>query len=429
LTEIPTGLLFAALLILVLLSAFFSGSETALMTMNRYRLRHMAQAQHPGALRASNLLARPDRLIGLILLGNNFVNILASALATILALRILGEGGIAIAAGLLTLVILIFAEVAPKTLAALHPERLAFPAAFVYTPMLRVLYPLVWLVNVFANAVLKLLGVSPQQAAAHSLTREELRTVVAEAGRIMAKSHQQMLLSLLDLQTVVVEDIMVPRNEIVGIDIADPLQEIIEQMTTGPYTRMPVYQDSIDYVQGFLHVRTALRLLTAGGITRATLEEAIEEAYFVPEATPLNTLLLNLQRARRRVALVVDEYGIVKGLVTLEDILEEVVGEFTTDPTGGIQEIFPQEDGSYLVDGGASLRDINRVLGSKLPTKGPKTLNGLILEHLETIPDGPASLIVAGHLMDVARVEANSVKLVRLYPRHRKGTIERKRPT
>ncbi|WJW74782.1 HlyC/CorC family transporter [Thiohalobacter sp. IOR34] len=422
---IPLGALFAALIFLIILSAFFSGSETGLMTLNRYRLQHRAKSGHRGARRALRLLKRPDRLIGLILLGNNFVNILASSLSTIIALRLLGETGIAIAAGLLTLVILIFAEVAPKTLAALHPERIAYPAALIYTPLLKLLYPLVWVVNGITNGLLRLIGISPKGGAHEALSREELRTVVMEAGVMIPKSHQSMLLNLLDLEKIQVEDIMIPRNEIVGLDISQDIDSISDYLARTQYTRLPVYEESIDHVIGILHVRNILPLLRSGELSHDSLRRAMHPPYFIPEGTSLNRQLLNFQREGRRTGLVVDEYGDLLGMVTLEDILEEIVGEFTTDPSSLQQLIMPQEDGSVLVDAGINLRELNRALNIKLPTEGPKTLNGLILEHMETIPEAGTSMRLAGYPLDIVQIKDNSVKTVRLYPQlHRQETDE-----
>ncbi|MFN2310053.1 MAG: HlyC/CorC family transporter, partial [Gammaproteobacteria bacterium] len=319
---IPLSVLFGTLLFLLILSAFFSGSETGLMTLNRYRLRHLAKNRHRGAMRAQRLLERPDRLIGLILLGNNFVNILASAIATLIGMRLFGEVGIAIATGALTLVVLIFSEVAPKTLAALHPERIAFPASFLYIPLLKLLYPLVWVINKIANAFLGLLGVSPEQSGGHALSSEELRTVVLEAGAMIPKRHQKMLLNLLDLEKATVEDIMIPRNEVVGVDLSDDIEEITEILTHTQYTRLPVFEDSIDHVVGILHLRSIVPLLKRGDLTHDALRSVLREPYFIPEGTSLNRQLLNFQRESRRTGLVVDEYGDIQGLVALEDILE-----------------------------------------------------------------------------------------------------------
>ncbi len=418
-SELPLGLLFGLLVLLIVCSAFFSGSETGLMTLNRYRLRHLARAGHPGARRAARLLERPDRLIGVILLGNNFVNILASSIATVIALRLMGEAGVAVAAGLLTLVILIFAEVAPKTLAALHPERLAFPAAFVLGPLLRVLYPLVWVTGSIANGLLRLLGVEPEAADNQPLTREELRTVLIEAGGMIPRRHQRMLLGILDLEQTVVEDIMVPRGEIVGIDIEAPWEEVLEQLMQAQHTRLPVYRHSIDQIVGFLHVRTVVRLLTSDELDRERLLAAVREPYFVPEGTPLTTQLLNFQRERRRIGLVVDEYGDILGLVTLEDILEEIVGEFTTDPSVRGRGIRLQPDGRFLVGGNVPVREINRRLRIELPTHGPRTLNGLVLEHMETIPEPGTSMLIAGYPVEIVQTGENVVKLALIDPRRR----------
>lgn len=330
--ETPLGLLFGVLAFLILLSAFFSGSETALMSINRYRLRHRARHGHRAARIAEALLARPDRLIGLILLGNNFANIMASSLVTVIAIRIGGQGAIAIGAGLLTLVILIFAEVAPKTMAALRPERVAFPAAFVYYGLLKVAYPLVWLVNLMANGVLRVLGVRIDQEGGSALSREELRTVVAEAGALLPGRNRDMLVSILDLEWVTVDDIMVPRSEIAGIDLEDDWDHIQEQLEESHHTRLVLYRGELDNTVGILHLRKIIADLANGELTVESLEKRARDAYFVPEGTPLHRQLMNFQRVRRRVALVVDEYGDIQGLVTMDDILEEIVGEFTTDP-------------------------------------------------------------------------------------------------
>jgi Mg2+/Co2+ transporter CorB len=419
LDEIPLGVLFGALVFLIILSAFFSSSETGLMTLNRYRLRHLARARHAGAARAQKLLERPDRLIGLILLGNNFVNILASALTTIIAFRMGGEAGIAIGTGLLTLVILIFAEVTPKTLAALHPERIAFPAAFIYGPLLWLMYPLVWAINTVANALLNLIGVRPEDSTTDALSQEELRTVVLEAGAMIPKRHQAMLLNIMDLENVTVEDIMVPRNEIVGINLNEDWHTIVRQITASQYTRLPVFRESIDNVVGFVHLRKVLPLLMRDSLDQATLESMLREPMFIPENTPLNRQLLNFQRERRRIGLVVDEYGDIQGLATLEDILEEVVGEFTTDPTTNIKEITLEKDGCFLVHGAASVRDLNRILHMELPTDGPKTLNGLVLEYLEDIPEPGTSLLLSGYPVEIVQTKGNRVKTLRVYTTRR----------
>lgn len=404
-----------------MLSAFFSGSETALMTLNRYRLRHLAKNGNMGAIRANKLLQRPDRLIGLILLGNNFVNIMASSLATIIAIRLGGEAAIAIAAFLLTLVILIFAEVTPKTLAALHPERLAFPAAFVYTPLLKLAYPIVWVVNGIANAILRrLLGVSPDDMEGDLLSQEELRTVVMEAGSLIPKRHQKMLLSILDLEKVAVEDIMIPRNEVDGIDLQEDEEEILRQLQNSPYTRVPVFDGGIDYIVGFIHVRKAMYALTQGELTREIIRDIVDPPYYIPEGTALNQQLLNFQRKKLRVGLIVDEYGDLLGLLTLVDLLEEIVGEFTTDPADSVQEVQPQNDGSFLVSGSANIKELVRTFHWELPTTGPRTLSGLIIEYMETIPEPGTSLLLGGYPIEILQTQDNTVRMIRIQPGKRR---------
>ncbi len=422
--EIPLSLLFIVLAFLIVLSGFFSGSETALISLNRYRLRHLVKIKHAGAIRASRLLERMDRLIGLILLGNNFVNILASSIATIIALRLMGEAGIAVATGLLTLVILIFAEVTPKTLAALHPERFAFPATFILGPLLRLLYPVVLIISWITKGLMRLFRIPVESGSMHALSAEELRTVVNEAGAMIPQRHQRMLISILDMEKISVEDIMVPRNEVAGIDLEQDWSEIRKHLFDSQHTRLPVYRGVIDNIVGIVHARNILRLFLEHELTKEHFMEAIREPYFIPEGTPLNTQLLNFQRERRRIGLVVDEYGDFLGLVTLEDILEEIVGEFTTDPSYIVKDIHPQSDGSYLVDGGASIRDLNRLLKWSLPVEGPKTLSGLIIEYLETIPEPGTSLLIAGYPVEIVQTSSNTVKTVRIYPELRQDTQE-----
>jgi Mg2+/Co2+ transporter CorB len=407
------GLFGLLLVLLVLVSSFFSGTETALMSLNRYRLRHLAESGHPGAIRAQRLLSKPDRLIGLILLGNNLTNILITQLATYIGYTLFGEAGIAIATGVLTFGLLIFAEVAPKTLAALHAERVAFPAAFVYVPLLTAVYPLVWLVNLMANSILRLIGVSADDTEAQPMSREELRSVVNQAGGLIPRRHQKMLLGLLDLDKATVEDIMVPRNEIVGIDLDEPWDEIIEQLSHTSYTRLPVYHGDIDRIIGIIHIRHVFALAQSGRLDRETLETELRPPYFIPEGTSLNQQLLNFQSERRRIGLVVDEYGDIQGLVTLEDLLEEVVGEFTTDPTAHSRDIHPQADGSFMIDGSTHIREINRTLGWRLPTRGPRTLNGLLLEYLEMIPEPGTSVLINGYPMEIVQTKNNAVRTVR----------------
>ncbi len=410
----PLSYLFGAMAVLIGLSAFFSGSETALMSINRYRLRHLARSGNHGARFAELLLRRPDRLIGLILLGNNLVNFSASSLATVIALRIGGDYALAISVGVFTLVVLIFAELAPKTLAALHPREVALPAAFIYFPLLKVTYPVVWLINTIANGVLLLFGVRAEEMTSDSLSSAELRIVVAEAGALIPKRHQKMLLSILDLENVTVDDIMVPRQDISAIDLDDDWDTVLEQIRNSQHTRVPIYRGELDNVKGILHMRQVVRAMSEGRLSYETLPTLARDAYFVPESTPLNKQLLNFQGVRRRVGLVVDEYGDIQGLVTLEDILEEIVGEFTSDPNATNRDVFRDSDGSYVVSGNMNVRTLNRLMKWKLPTKGPKTLNGLIVEFLETIPEPGTSLRIAGLSMEIVKISDNTVKTVRV---------------
>lgn len=413
--DIPVSALIGILVFLIIFSGFFSGSETGLMSLNRYRLRHLADNNHRGAKAALRLLTRPERLIGVILLGNNLVNILAASVGTLIGYRLYGEQGAVISPFVLTALILVFSEVTPKTLAALQPERYALPATYALEPLLKLLYPIVWLTNQASNLIFRVLGITAEHASHYDLNTEELRIVVNEAATVIPQRHQQMLLNILDLEKITVEDIMIPRNEIVGIDMQDDWDNIVNQITESQHTRLPVYDGDINHIIGFLHLRKALRLFHKPEIAnKDNLREMVREAYFVPEGTPLNTQLLHFQREKRRVGLVVDEYGDIMGLITLEDLLEEIVGEFTTDPSAQIIDIHRLDDGSYLVDGGASIRELNRTLGWNLPTDGPKTLNGLIIEYLEHIPEPGTSLLLADYPMEIVQTTSNSVKTVRI---------------
>jgi len=415
LEDIPLSILFGILVFLIIVSGFFSGSETSLMSLNRYRLRHLADSNHKGARKAMQLLARPERLIGVILLGNNFVNILAASIASLIGYEFYGEKGVVAASFVLTIIILVFSEVTPKTIAALHPERFALPASFILEPLLKVLYPLVWLTNLASSGIFRLFGLSAAKVSQYNLSTEELRIVVNEAGTVIPQRHQEMLLNILDLEKVTVEDIMVPRNEIIGLDINAEWEQIMTQLRDSQHTKLPVYEDDINHVLGFLHLRKAIQLFNRPeAATKELLREMIREAYFVPQATPLNTQLLNFQREKRRIGLIVNEYGDILGLITLEDLLEEIVGEFTTDPSANNKDIHLQEDGSYLIDGSASIREINKLLEWNLPTDGPKTVNGLIIEYLEHIPEPGTSLIIADYPMEVVLSTSNTVKTVRV---------------
>jgi len=413
--EAPVGWLVGLIIVLIALSAFFSSTETALMSMNRYRLRHQARAGHRGARVAEWLLQRPDRLIGLILLGNTAVNIAAASLATILALRVGGEGAILAGTVILTIVMLIFGEVAPKTIAALNPARIALPAALIYYPLLKITYPVVWVLNLFANGLLRLVGVSATQMASHSLSAEELRTVVAEAGVMVPRRHQQMLLSILDLDAITVEDIMVPRQEIVGLDLDRTWAENLAVIQSSRHDRLPVYRGDVDNIVGVARIRELLPELVRGELTQALLLERIREPYFVPEGTPLNKQLLNFQQHRRRSAFVVDEYGDVQGLITTQDIINELVVELDTNATAVDLGVTKESDRSYVVDASANIRQLNRVMNWNLPTDGPKTLNGLIVEQLETIPESGTGVTVANYPIEILDSGEHGIKRVRVY--------------
>ena len=416
--DIPLPWLAAVLVLCIALSAFFSSTETALMAINRYRLRHRAREGSRGARAAERLLEMPDRLIGLILILNNFVNSAAAAIVTMISLQVGGEGAAAIAVGIFTVVLIIFGEVAPKTFGALYPERLALPAALVYQVLLKVFYPVVWVVNLIANGVLRMLGISREKASSTSLSQEELRTVLAEAATVIPHRHQRMLMSILDLERVSVEDIMVPRNEISGIDVNDEWETIADQLREIRHTRIPVYEGSIDNLVGILHMKKVARLFARGnfGVDDLVALAKTREPWYVPEGTSLNRQLLNFQRQRRRMAFVVDEYGDVQGLVTLEDLLEEIVGEFTTDSSSLHKDVHREKGDSYVVNASASLRTLNRRMGWTLPTTGPRTLNGLIIEQLETIPEAGTSLRIDDYSIDVLQTGDNAVKTVRLKP-------------
>ncbi len=385
-----------------------------MMSLNRYRLKHLVKKKHRGARKASKLLARPDRLIGVILIGNNFVNILASAIATVICVRLWGDTGIMIATAGLTVIILIFAEVSPKTMAAMHPERIAFPAAYVLSPLLKLIYPLVWVINGITNTFLRLFGIKVTGENSHHLSTEELRTLVNEAGALLPQNNQNMLLGVLELSEVTVNDIMIPRNEVVGIDLDDDIDTIIEQLSCTDHTRLPVYQGELNKVVGLLHMRNLAQVFHKGTVTKAAILQVIREPYFIPESTPLQTQLLNFQAQNRRIGLVVDEYGDIQGIVTLEDILEEIVGELSSNNRDDGHDVFLQEDGSYFVEGSAYIRDVNKALDWNLPTDGPKTMNGLITETLESIPDANVCLQLANYRIETLQISDNVIKTARI---------------
>ncbi len=408
-SDTPLEILFGALLVLVILSGFFSSSETAMMSLNRYRLRHLANTGNRGAKRASEMLQRPDKLLGLILIGNNLVNNAAAALAGIIAYNLYGDAAVAIATLILTLVMLIFAEVTPKTIAAYRPEGVAFPATLILKPLMFVLYPAVWLINAISGVLVRLFGINPAKARSDALSADELRTLVGTTSHRIPDKNQGMLLNILDLDNVTVDEIMVPRNEVHGIDLGASDEVITQEILSSNYTRLPVFEDDINNIVGILHLRNSPRLFYNTPFNRNKLKQVLHEPYFIPENTPLHVQLHNFQKAKRRIGVVVDEYGAVMGLVTLEDILEEIVGEFTSDIADSIEDIVPQEDGSYVIDCAATVREINKALGWKLPTTGPRTLNGLLLEVLESIPESNVGLSIGDYHFEITQLGENRI--------------------
>ncbi len=412
--DIPLSILLGVLALLLLLSAFFSGSETALMTLNRYRLQHLVKQKHRGAIKAQQLLKRPDRLIGLILLGNNFANILASSIATLIAIRIGGDEAIAPATAILTIVVLIFSEVTPKTLAALKPEMLAFISAWIYAPLLKVFYPLVWVVNVISNLLLRIVGVNPKKVKKDALDKNELKSIVSDTDNLLPARYQNMLLSILDLESASVEDIMTHRKEIVGIDLEDSIEDIIEQLRDSPHTRLPVYKKNIDRVIGFIHIRSVLSRITHSDFDKQAITDSLSKPFFIPASTSIHKQMQIFKTEKLRIGLVVDEYGDVQGLVTLDDLLQEIVGELIAEEP----DIKVQKDGGYLVDASVTVRELNRITHWELPTEGPKTLNGLIIEYMETIPEPGTSIKLHGHIVEIIQRDENTVKMVRFHPEY-----------
>ncbi len=419
--DISLSILFGILVVLLILSAFFSGSETALMTLNRYRLFHLVKQKHKGAIKAHKLLQRPDRLMGLILLGNNFVNIGASSLATVIAMRLITEGYVNLSqeqmilasTATLTFAVLIFSEVTPKTLAALKPEILAYPAAWLYTPLLKILYPFVWIVNLVSNLLLRVVGVNVSKIKKDQLNKDELKSIVADAENLMPARYHNMLLGILDLESASVEDIMTPRNEILGIDLEESLESIIKQIQSSPHTRLPIYKKSIDRVIGFLHLRNLIPLITRSDFDKQSITESLTKPFFIPESTPLHKQIQSFKAEKLRIGLVVDEYGDVQGLVTLDDLLQVLVGELVAEEA----DVKEQSDGSFLVDASVTVRELNRITQWNLPTEGPKTLNGLIVEYMETIPEPGVSVRLHGYPLEIIKCDENTIKQVKFYPK------------
>lgn len=412
--SLPLGYLLGFLAFLIICSAFFSSSETGLLSLNRYRLRHLQREGHKGAQHAGRLLNQPDRLLGTILVGNNVVNILAASIATLVAVDLWGDAGVAIATTGLTIILLIFGEITPKTFAALRPETVAFPASRLLAPLMLLLLPVVWLTSFISNGLLRILGINPKERSPDTLSTEELRSVVREAGDDLPEQRQDMLLGILDLENVTVNDVMIPRNEIEGIDLNDELDQIVWQLRTTTHTRLPVFRDNINQIVGVVHMRQIARMLTLNKLTHAVLEAACIEPYFIPEDTALSVQLLNFQKHKKRMGIVVDEYGDIEGLVTLEDILEEIVGELSDGDPSEEPEIIQQGENNFEIDGTAYIRDINKALGWNLPSDGPKTLNGLITEILESIPEGAVCVQIGQYLVETLEVRDNRISKARL---------------
>ncbi|WP_318370597.1 HlyC/CorC family transporter [Enterobacter sp.] len=416
--HISTTTLIVTLIVMVVISAYFSGSETGMMTLNRYRLRHLAKQGNRAAKRVEKLLRKPDRLISLVLIGNNLVNILASAIGTIVGMRLYGNAGVAIATGVLTFVVLVFAEVLPKTIAALYPEKVAFPSSVLLGPLQIIMMPLVWLLNMVTRLLMRMVGIKADVVVSSALSKDELRTLVHESRSQISRRNQDMLLSVLDLEKVSVNDIMVPRNEIVGIDINDDWKSIARQLTHSPHGRIVLYRDSLNDAISMLRVREAYRLMTERKeFTKEMLLRAADEIYFIPEGTPLSIQLVKFQRNKKKVGLVVNEYGDIQGLLTVEDILEEIVGDFTTSMSPTLaEEVTPQNDGSVIIDGSANVREINKAFNWQLPEEEARTINGMLLEALEEIPATSTRVRIESYDIDILDVQDNMIKQVKVIP-------------
>ena len=415
--DAPSTFLLLTLFVLPIVIAFSSGTEVAMLSVNRYRIRHLAQAGQRSARMLERLLQKPDDWLGANLVILAAASVFASAVATILAQRTGHEYAVPLTGVALTVVVIVFCELAPKIYAATHPESVALRSTYIYRVLVTVARPLLWITNQLAYGLLRIFGVGKGSRSGQALSSEELRTVVAEAGPLIPQRHRQMLLSILDLGQVTVNDIMIPRQEIGGIDTDQNWEDLLEQLGQTPHTRLPVYEGELDNILGVLHMKRVAQELARGTLTREKFIEIARsrEPYFVPEGTPLNVQLSHFQRNRRRLAFVVNEYGDIEGLVTLEDLLEEIVGEFTTDPaTVTHKDIHMERPGSYIVNASATIRALNRALQWQLPTDGPKTLNGLLLERLETFPDPGTGLKLGDYQFEVLQVGDNTIKTVRV---------------
>ena len=410
-SEIPLWILLASIAFLVLMSAFFSGSETSMMAINRYRLKHLVKEKNKSAKRVSKLLERTDRLLGVILIGNNFTHTLSTALATLVAIKLWGDSAVLAVTVFMTIIMIIFAEVMPKTIAALKPESIAFPAAYLLKPLSKLLNPLITLVSFFSNNVTRLMGINLNDVDKDELKPEELRTLLQTSG--VPKRQEEMLMGIFDMDYLSVNDVMIPKNEIIGIDLNDEIEEILNQLQNIDFTYIPCFEDSIDNIQGFLSLNKKADFLGNKIQSKENLKAELREPLFVPENTPLYKQLANFQSSGRRVGLIVDEYGDIEGIITLRAILEIIVGEITTESIEKM-DIMPQADGTYLIEGNMMIREVNRRLEWELPTEGPKTLSGLILEEVQTIPDTNIGLSIDGYRIETVLIKDNVIKLAKL---------------
>jgi Mg2+/Co2+ transporter CorB len=406
-------MLFSSIVFLLFLSAFFSGVETAMMSLNRYRLKHLVKENDKGAIRADKLLKRPDRLLGVILIGNNFVNILAASLTTVLCLNLFGDSGVVIGSIVLTLIILVFAEITPKTFAALNSEKVALPASLILKYLQKILRPLVLFVNFFSNFFMRLLG-TKETTINEDLSPEELKSVLENSGDLIPKKYQDMLISVLELDKVSVDEVMTQRSEVIGIDINQPIETILSNLQNNQKDFLPVYNESLDDLRGVIDLYGITSFLSNEDKSIESLIESLDEAYFIPENTPLSTQLFNFQKNKKTVAVIIDEYGSVKGLVTIKDVLEEIVGELATDIDRETVEIMEQKDGSYLIDASIPLRELNKKLNWQLPINGAKTLNGLIIDQVETIPENNIKIEIENYSIETVLIRNNMIKIARV---------------
>ena len=411
--DVNPWMLFSGIVFLLFLSAFFSGVETAMMSLNRYRLKHLVKENDKGAIRADKLLKRPDRLLGVILIGNNFVNILAASLTTVLCLNLFGDSGVVIGSIVLTLIILVFAEITPKTFAALNSEKVALPASLILKYLQKILRPLVLFVNFFSNFFMRLLG-TKNTSINEDLSPEELKSVLENSGDLIPKKYQDMLISVLELDKVSVDEVMTQRSEVIGIDINQPIENILSTLQNNQKDFLPVYNESLDDLRGVIDLYGITSFLSNENKSIESLIDSLDEAYFIPENTPLSTQLFNFQKNKKTVAVIIDEYGSVKGLVTIKDVLEEIVGELATDIDRESVEIMEQKDGSYLIDASIPLRELNKKLNWQLPINGAKTLNGLIIDQVETIPENNIKIEIDNYAIETVLIRNNMIKIARV---------------